>query len=579
MVFEVNFRLFLLGLSVILSVVISIFSLLKGKKTPILFSYLGIQALIFIWLTAQILRIFAPNHQLEWLFVRYEYFAHCFIGISWLIFCLLYTENSFLKTRNLIALLISPVFFYTILLSNNYHHLFFARGDREFEQYAILFGLHTITTYLYCLTGMVLLLKYAIKQFGHAKIRSVLLAIAVVIPLILNAFFLTRVINPGFDITPISFSISLLLFMIVTFKFKFLNIKPVALSRIVDNLKEVIIVVDNFNRIVDINQAFTINFGKFGALKNQDQLNVFIQNLSGQLRMNQDSQKLLSAMADYQIYNISGELSLTPPPDNSYFVNIQPIMSSKRLLGRIISFNDITEYRQLLLKLNDQNQELSTMNQQLKDYATKVEELAITKERNRVARDVHDTLGQTMTLLITLLQVSNIALQNDPLKAQEKLTEALRVAGEGLTELRRSIAGLAPRRLTTDSLIKALDSLFSDYRKSGMEIEFLVSGLNDILLQDEHSGVIFRICQEALTNSLRHGKASQVDIMIRCCDGWLKLFIIDNGYGCAQINKGIGLVGMEERITSLQGRIAYGSDGESGFNIHVEIPLEVAVNQ
>ena len=488
-------------------------------------------------------------------------------------------KASCLTYVNAVGLIIPPVFFYLAVITNDHHHLFFGHGDQEFDRYAILFDLHAILSYIYCLTGMVLLFNHAIKQFGQVKARTFLLASAIIIPLSLNVLLVTRVINPGFDITPISFTVSLLLFMIATFKYKFLNIMPLALSKIVDNLKEVIIVVDNFNRIVDFNRAFENNFGNLIAVKQHHQLGVFINNLQFRVEHNSATRELLQAMENTMAYDISGELSLSPIPDKYYLVNIQPIFSHHKLLGRIISFNDISEYRRLLHKLNDNNQELSTKNQQLKEYATKVEELAITKERNRLARDVHDTLGQTMTLLITLLQVSQIAVPNDPVKAQEKLTEAIRVAGQGLEELRRSIAGLVPYKLTTDNLIKALDGLFTDYRNSGMKVEFLVSGINEIYLQAEHSGAIFRICQEALTNSLRHGKASQVDIMIRCSDGWLKLFIIDNGYGCAQIKKGIGLVGMEERITSLQGRIAYGSDGESGFNIHVEIPLEVVVNQ
>jgi signal transduction histidine kinase len=88
-----------------------------------------------------------------------------------------------------------------------------------------------------------------------------------------------------------------------------------------------------------------------------------------------------------------------------------------------------------------------------------------------------------------------------------------------------------------------------------------------------YSKVIFRVCQEALTNSLRHGKAKNVNIILRSSGNKLSLFIFDDGCGCSQIKKGFGLSGMEQRVKDLGGTLVFGSDGESGFNIRMEIPL------
>jgi signal transduction histidine kinase len=88
-----------------------------------------------------------------------------------------------------------------------------------------------------------------------------------------------------------------------------------------------------------------------------------------------------------------------------------------------------------------------------------------------------------------------------------------------------------------------------------------------------YKNTIYRICQEALTNSLRHGKATNVSIILRLSDDMISLYIIDDGVGCKNIKKSIGLSNMENRVMELGGKISFGSDGEKGFNINVDFPL------
>jgi hypothetical protein len=123
-VLSLNLRFILLLSAVALSLVLIVYSWVKGKKSATLNSYLLFQAILFIWSLSQIFRIFAANHQIEWLYVRIEYFAICFIGIRWLIFCLRYTESKFVQSRRNIGLLyILPTLCYISVLTNQYYHL------------------------------------------------------------------------------------------------------------------------------------------------------------------------------------------------------------------------------------------------------------------------------------------------------------------------------------------------------------------------------------------------------------------------------------------------------------------------
>jgi signal transduction histidine kinase len=214
------------------------------------------------------------------------------------------------------------------------------------------------------------------------------------------------------------------------------------------------------------------------------------------------------------------------------------------------------------------NQELAAANEQLKDYARTVEELAVSQERNRIARDIHDTLGHTMTLILALLEVSVILYEQDPKAAKVKLLEANRITKDGIKELRRSIR----QKTGAQDLLESLHQLIAGFKSSGLQIDFSVEGGKDYL-QPQYSEVIYRLCQEALTNAVRHGKAKRVVIILNFENQLIKLFIFDDGQGCQSIIKGMGLTGMEQRVQELKGTIEYGSNGEIGFNINVEIPI------
>jgi len=219
--------------------------------------------------------------------------------------------------------------------------------------------------------------------------------------------------------------------------------------------------------------------------------------------------------------------------------------------------------------------ELKIANEKLKEYAATVEEVAVLKERNRLARDVHDTLGQTLAILIKLIGESISLCRTDFRETEEKLNNALKITKQGLKEVRRSLSGLISEELEQNNLFDALERLVNNFECLGMKVEISVNKLDEDI-GTEYKEVIYRVCQEALTNSVKHGKATTVNIMIKFTDSHIKLFIFDNGIGCDEKNmgKGFGLQGMRQRIEMLNGEIRYGSGDGEGFNIHVELPLK-----
>ena len=563
------------SISVVLSIGMILYFLIKGKPTPLLRSFVWCQVIILTWSAGQVLQFIAPNDLSERIIKSIEYFSICFIGVSWLLFCILYTNVVRRSNVGYIKFLfVPPVLFYLAVLSNDYHHLFFNASILHVQSYGPIFWVHTAVTYLYCVLGIVLLVRYSLSQRIDIRRQSLLIIFAVTIPIGANMAYLSGAVRTNLDITPVTFALSLMLFSVATFKYRFLNIIPIAFKRIVDNMGEAVVVVDAFNRVINVNGNYSRTLGQYLGIKHNDHVNSLVHVLRSHIEKTAEGERILGALKDRMQANASGELSFNMPQSLYYAVDIHPIQNKNEdMLGRIITFRDITEHKNLLNELNDKNEELQAMNEQLKEYASTAEKLAIANERNRFARDVHDTLGHSMTLLIALLEVSGISMKKDPAAAEEKLLEAANIAREGLRELRRSVRGIASEKLEKAGLKEAILSLAEDFRSSGVNVDVDIEGLEGAF-DPEISNVVFRLCQEALTNSLRHGKARNVSLIFKTARGRLRIFIIDDGSGCKEIKPGLGLTGMEQRVGNIGGEVSYGSDGESGFNIRVEIPLE-----
>ncbi|MCL6613863.1 MAG: sensor histidine kinase [Firmicutes bacterium] len=241
---------------------------------------------------------------------------------------------------------------------------------------------------------------------------------------------------------------------------------------------------------------------------------------------------------------------------------------------------DINKYLTLFEKLNLENielelanQKLLLLNEELKHYATVVKDLAISRERIRFAQDTHDTLGQTLILLISLLETGVIVAEGNP-AVKEILTQALTIAREGLSDLRRSISGLKSQKLQINNLMTALHELVQIFNSIGIAVKLFVVDSAEYAENETYTETIYRICQEALTNSLRHGRAKNVSIVLRFTGNMIRLQITDDGVGCENMVKGCGISGMEQRVRDLNGDIRFQSNTGTGFSIMVEIPYQ-----
>ncbi|MDP4182439.1 MAG: histidine kinase N-terminal 7TM domain-containing protein [Bacillota bacterium] len=589
------FSAFLLIIGALFCIFIVIFSIIQGKKGLILYSFIAYHSILFIISTAEILHSMGPSYKKNPFFIAYRLLPECFIGVTMLIFALAYTNNKLISNKkNLFLLLFTPSLFYLLILTNNGHLIFI----KYLHKNNILNSFVYVFSGLYFLIGTILLVRYSLKNLCNSKKQSILMTIVVALVLTLYAVFILLDFLVIHFYSPIKTLMTFLvviltsiIFSILAFKYRFLNTYE-ALKKIVNSIREPVFFADVFNKIIYKNNAYNELVGNITKQGKYNDINSFTNGLVSVMEDTKENWDVIKALKD-GTYDFNSELTLIFHEKVVFSIKIQTVICGRELLGRVVHFSDVTQYKLLLSELNMKNEEIAAMNEnltetnmkisdinkdlifandQLKKHAETVEELTIVKERNRFARDAHDTIGHTMSRLITLLELCSIAYENDPIDTKNKLNQALKIARSGMNEIRHSISGLAVEKREKQSLKDSINELISGFLISGVNAKLLLEG-DEKVISLESYGVIYRICQESLTNSLKHGKAQNVTIIIKFEIMSVRIYIFDDGIGCKTIKKGFGLTAMESRVREINGNIGFNSDGEKGFNIFVEIPL------
>jgi signal transduction histidine kinase len=219
-------------------------------------------------------------------------------------------------------------------------------------------------------------------------------------------------------------------------------------------------------------------------------------------------------------------------------------------------------------------EELSIANQRIRSYAIKAQEMGSLQERNRIAREIHDSLGHSLTALNLHLEMALKLSQVKPEKSRAVLAEAKRLGSIALKDVRQSVSAMRSDPLQNQDLPTAIQKLadefeFSNHLKPLCHLETMPH------ISQPIATTIYRIVQEALTNISKYAQASEVKIEIYHRPTELELRIIDNGRGFIPTNNitGFGLQGMRERVLSLQGRFAIISEPNQGCQIVAIIPV------
>ncbi|NLP00059.1 MAG: sensor histidine kinase [Clostridiaceae bacterium] len=231
----------------------------------------------------------------------------------------------------------------------------------------------------------------------------------------------------------------------------------------------------------------------------------------------------------------------------------------------------IDEVNNLYRKLRKANEDLQKANEQLKEYSAITEKMGETKERNRLAREIHDTLGHTLTGISAGIDACITMVDKSPQETKKQLETISKVTREGINEIRRSVNKLRPDALERLSLKSAIHKMIIEIELMTNTHIYFQSDIDNLNFAADEEDAIYRMIQESITNAIRHGKATQIWVHISGAEGEIIIMVRDNGIGCKEIKQGFGTRHIKERIKMLNGTVEF--DGSDGFTVTARIPI------
>jgi signal transduction histidine kinase len=236
-----------------------------------------------------------------------------------------------------------------------------------------------------------------------------------------------------------------------------------------------------------------------------------------------------------------------------------------------IAIAKVIEAEKKMQQLLEENRR---QNQLLEQYAKQVEKVTLLEERNRLARELHDTIGHTYTSVIMGLDAAAFLIEASPEKAKDQVERLGTVMRKSLEEVRDHLHQMSPSGEEKEEFAEKLRGVADEFAlHTKIEIKFESSGGN-VTPSIQGSIALVRCLQEALTNAVRHGKASEIFIRLQQKPSQVLLTIQDNGRGMDVIRYGFGLSGMKERLESLQGELTLESKVEQGTIVTCILPIK-----
>lgn len=272
--------------------------------------------------------------------------------------------------------------------------------------------------------------------------------------------------------------------------------------------------------------------------------------------------------------------------DNAWYANVDTmsnlliftvVMIFMQMMARVIHRDEANTHEMERLLAD-----LEASNRRLQIYAEQVAELAATEERNRLARDIHDSLGHYLTAVNIQLEKALAYRNRSPKEAEQAIRDAKLAASEALQDVRRSVGALRNEQ-NGFSLAKALQELVDGWGNGRFTINLHISG-DETGYTRPALMTLYRAAQEGLTNIQKHAQASQVVVEVQLGEQEASLCLHDNGQGfdtdlvdqwISAPQDTFGLQGIRERLELVQGHMKLTSAPEDGTRLIVTVPKQL----
>lgn len=502
----------------------------KASKSYLLTTYLITQGCLMGWTLAKVFKTVSPTLELRWFFIVVQFLAICALGISFLCFSYAYSKERILTMKQTVLISIPGILSLLIILTNPWHMMFYKTFDMFRDTFGPLFYVHQAIVYTYLIAGIFLCAKDFTKRTTLSRMASIMVACAVLFPLFINLLYVFKVLKTVFhirlpmDITPISCMLSYSLFYLAVLRYRFLDVTPYA-----------------YNKAMDMSS---------------DGLAI----MSGESML--WSNKAYNDLSDH--YDSGDAID-----------RHSTVLSSGRILVRL---SDRRPLEDTIRSIESRQATLKEARHHMERHMEDMRELHMNLSLNHLARHVHDVLGHGMVIVINLLEVAALKVKNASGSPDECLRKAYGVLEESIdhlayTETNDFIESPLISSVTAVPLQSYLHPLVRRLQLVDVRLEVIVQGSESTMTMIQVDN-LHSICREAVTNAIRHGRASLIHIFIRWKDTGLDLHILDNGLGCGAIHENMGLEGMKKRAHLIGATLTYTSEPDSGFSIHLHMPSD-----
>ena len=484
--------------------------------------------------------------------------ANDFIGLKvpmvWLLWAVRVAGKKRWLTRPRIALLFTlPVVTDLLNMTNSWHGLVYHQLRMEalgpYQVLKLIPGPWYWVILVYCLIVLLAVMAVQTKaalnrEILHPK-QALGVALATGSVLIQIILIVSRPSWFSVDITPVAISVAVA-YTSLGFRFRRQEVVPVPRKAVLEKMSNAVIVLDNRNRVMDMNPAAEVFFGvRIGAVAGRPLTEV----------LREWPELWADTTTMIREFSYAG---------HTYEAYYSSLLEGYKNVGRLLVIRNVTSYKEAEAKLAQQKQALLVL-----------------EERERLARELHDSVGQVLSY--TNLQIGNIreGIRNGRLgEADELLNKMAQVVGEASQEIREFIYEARTSLLFKKGFFSALQQFLSRYERN---FQIKVAMENPDLIKEEEislsAGVqLYRIIQEALTNVRKHANTDQAWINFQKRAGRIQVQIIDHGVGIRpeKLNAqecSFGLAVMRERAEQIGGRVQIDSPSGKGTTVTITLPV------
>jgi|LGOV01.1.fsa_nt_gb signal transduction histidine kinase len=547
-------------IAIIIAIIFLMILFLKVKPNTAFKAFFVMQISMIGWMVFKIFKTVAPSENIRWSFIVAYYACICMLEVSFFEFGYAYYKDQRIGKKMKVFIYGLALIQFLIILTNPRHYLFYQTYDFYGDTFGPLFYVHMVIEYGFILVGSFFcILKFKAQLDEKGKVYQYLAATGIIFPIVLNLLYVSKILQGFlfsfsfsivFDVTPIVFTWSSILFVYVTLKYEFFHISPIMRHEIVEKLDTPIGILDSGFDVIYVNE-------KLNYLFNEKAL-----------------ERMKEALEENQITSIGNKIGREKNiryKDQYFLVYLKPVLTFKET-QYLVTFRDVTDYKIIEDELVLKKRILDEKNKQLEKKIELLKETSRIGARTYVARELHDIIGHALVVTIKLLEVSQLYKIKNKKISKKALEDAIYSTDMGISQMKSiNSKGNKESYYTGKQLQKELSCMLEPLEQAGIAINFYYKGIC-YQLNEKMFDVIKKICTELVTNCIKHSKATELLLSIQDNNFRIEILMMDNGCGSTLLKKGNGLNGIDQRLKMINGNIHYHTDEDEGFAAKIDIP-------